>query len=58
MGKQPSDATYRIISLTPGKSTVVPQPPKRLIQTALKYTTQARYSYREAEGHYVVVRIA
>ena len=57
MPKPVSQACERIMSLKPGRSTVVSQVPVHLIQTAVKYTG-ARYSYRRAEGHFVVVRTA
>lgn len=57
MPKPVSQACERIMNLKPGRSTVVSQIPVHLIQTAVKYTG-ARYSYRRAEGHFVVVRTA
>lgn len=56
MTSRPSDWADRLISLSPGKSCVVPRNPRGLIATAVKYV-EARYSVRQAEGQFVVRRV-
>jgi len=56
MPSYPSAYATRLIGLKPGKSCVVPRNPRGLIATATKYV-QARFSVRQAEGHFVVQRV-
>lgn len=56
MTSKPSPPAERVIGLTPGKSCVVPRNPRGLIATALRYV-EARYSVRQAEGQWVVMRV-
>ena len=56
MSRAPSAWAVRVISLPPGKSCVVPRNPRGLIATAIRYV-RARYSVREADGHWVIVRV-
>ena len=45
------------MGLQPGKSCVVARNPRGLIATALRYV-QARYSVHQAEGQFVIKRVA
>lgn len=56
MSSYPSPYAERVMTLPPGKSCVVPRNPRGLIATALRYV-QARYSVRQAEGQWVVMRV-
>lgn len=56
MPSYPSPNATRLIGLKPGKSCVVPRNPRGLIATATKYV-QARFSVRQAEGHFVILRV-
>lgn len=57
MSKRPSHFAERVMSLPPGKSCVVARNPRGLIATALKYV-EARYSVHQAEGQFVIRRVA